>query len=68
MELSCWASGHSDALREFIALGLSWSEAAAAINRKFETFYPRHAVLGRARRMGLTAPSHRNFRPARPQP
>ena len=57
MEPSYWASEHSDALREFIALGLSWSEAAAAINRKFETSYTRNAVLGRARRMGLMAPT-----------
>ena len=56
MEPTYWASEHSDALREFIALGLSWSEAAAAINRKFETSYTRNAVLGRARRMGLMAP------------
>jgi GcrA cell cycle regulator len=56
MEPTYWASEHSDALREFIALGLSWSEAGAAINRKFETAYTRNAVLGRARRMGLMAP------------
>ena len=56
MEPTYWASEHSDALREFIALGLSWSEAATAINRKFETFYTRNAVLGRARRMGLMSP------------
>jgi GcrA cell cycle regulator len=51
-----WASEHSDALREFIGLRLSCSEAAAAINRKFGTFYTRNAVLSRARRMGLMAP------------
>ena len=56
MELFNWASEHSDALREFIALRLSCSEAAAAINRKFGTFYTRNAVLSRARRMGLMAP------------
>jgi GcrA cell cycle regulator len=57
MEPTYWASEHSDALREFIAIGLSCSEAAAAINRKFETSYTRNAVLGRARRMGLMAPT-----------
>jgi GcrA cell cycle regulator len=56
MEPFSWASEHSDALREFIALRLSCSEAAAAINRKFGTFYTRNAVLSRARRMGLMAP------------
>ena len=55
MEPFNWASEHSDALRELIALRLSCSEAAAAINRKFGTFYTRNAVLSRARRMGLMA-------------
>ena len=55
MEPTNWASEHSDALREFLALKLSCSEAAAAINRKFRTCYSRSAVLGRARRMGLVA-------------
>jgi hypothetical protein len=32
MELSNWAPEHSDALRELIARGLSFSEAAQAIN------------------------------------
>src|SRR5436309_8263781 len=53
MEPFNWVSEHSDALRELIALRLSCSEAAAAINRKFGTFYTRNAVLSRARRMGL---------------
>ncbi len=53
MEPTDWALEHSDALREFFALRLSCSEAAAAINRKFKTSYSRSAVLGRARRMGL---------------
>jgi GcrA cell cycle regulator len=56
MEPFNWASGHSDALRKFIALRLSCSEAAAAINRKFGTSYTRNAVLSRARRMGLMPP------------
>ena len=62
MEPSNWAPEHSDALREFFALRLSCSEAAAAINRKFNTAYSRNAVLGRARRMGLTGPSGRSGR------
>ena len=53
MELSNWAPEHSDALREFIAKGLSYSEAAHAINSRFKTAYSRNAALGRARRLGL---------------
>ena len=56
MEPSNWAPEHSDALRECFALRLSCLEAAAAINRKFNTGYSRNAVLGRARRMGLMGP------------
>jgi GcrA cell cycle regulator len=56
MEPTNWAPEHSDALREFFALKLSCSEAAAAINWKFKTSYSRNAVLGRATRMGLMGP------------
>jgi GcrA cell cycle regulator len=53
MELSNWAPEHSDALREFIAKGLSYAAAANAINSRFNTAYSRNAALGRARRLGL---------------
>jgi len=53
MELSNWAPEHSDALRELIARGMSFSEAALAINSRFNTSYSRSAALGRARRLGL---------------
>lgn len=53
MELSNWAPEHSDALREFIAQGLSYAAAAQAINSRFNTAYSRNAALGRARRLGL---------------
>jgi GcrA cell cycle regulator len=53
MEPTNWAPEHSDALREFLALRLSFLEAARAINKKFKTAYSRNAVLGRAKRMGL---------------
>lgn len=53
MELSNWAPVHSDALREFIAKGMTFSEAARAINSRFNTSYSRSAALGRARRLGL---------------
>jgi hypothetical protein len=55
MELSNWAPEHSDALRELIARGLSFSEAAQAINSRFNTSYTRSAALGRARRLRLEA-------------
>jgi GcrA cell cycle regulator len=55
MELSNWAPEHSDALRELIAKGLSFSEAAQAINAQFNTSYTRSAALGRARRLRLEA-------------
>jgi GcrA cell cycle regulator len=54
MELSNWAPEHSDALREFITKGMTFSEAARAINSRFNTSYSRSAALGRARRLGLT--------------
>lgn len=55
MELSNWAPEHSDALRELIAKGMSFSEAAQAINSRFNTSYTRSAALGRARRLRLEA-------------
>jgi CRP-like cAMP-binding protein len=45
MELSNWAPEHSDALRELIAKGLSFSEAAHAINSRFNTSYTRSAAV-----------------------
>ena len=59
MEPSNWAPEHSDALREFIAKGLSFSEAAQAINSRFNTSYSRSAALGRARRLGVTPDDRR---------
>lgn len=54
MEPTNWAPEHSDALREHLAKGMSFSEIAKAINSKFNTSYSRNAALGRAARMGLT--------------
>jgi hypothetical protein len=59
MELSNWAPEHSDALRELIAKGLSFAEAARAINSRFNTSYTRSAALGRARRLRLGAEDRR---------
>jgi GcrA cell cycle regulator len=56
MELTNWAPAHSDALRDHLAQGLSFSESVKAINLKFNTAYSRSAAIGRARRMGFTGP------------
>src|ERR1700736_4794302 len=53
MEATNWAPEHSDALREYFARDMSFSEIAKAINSKFKTAYSRNATLGRAKRMGL---------------
>jgi GcrA cell cycle regulator len=53
-----WPPPHSDALRDFLAKGMSFAEAAGAVNAMFDTSYTRNAALGRAKRMGL-ASSHR---------
>ena len=53
MEPTDWAPEHSGALRDLLAQRLSFSEAAAVINKRFNTAYSRSAVIGRARRLGL---------------
>jgi len=53
MQSWSWAPQHCDALREFVAAGLSFAEAAAALNERFGTAYTRSAVIGRAKRMKL---------------
>ena len=63
---SSWAEEHSQALREYLARGLSFSEIANAINARFNTAYSRNATIGRARRLGLSGPE-RPDRPARPK-
>src|SRR5258705_10566529 len=56
MEMTNWAPGHSDALRGYLAQGMSFSQIARAINAKFNTAYSRNATIGRARRLGLMGP------------
>ena len=63
MELTNWAPAHSDALRDHLAQGLSFSESVKAINLKFNTAYSRSAAIGRARRMGFTGPDRPNTPP-----
>jgi GcrA cell cycle regulator len=53
MEATNWAPAHAAALREYLALGMSYAEIARAINAKFNTNYSRNAAISRARRMGL---------------
>jgi GcrA cell cycle regulator len=66
MELSNWAPEHSDALRDFLAKGMSFSEAAQAINSRFNTSYSRSAALGRARRLRLEADRRKPSMPTKP--
>ncbi len=56
MQSSSWPPEHSEALRAYLARGMSYSESADAINAKFGTAYSRSAAIGRARRMGLAGP------------
>ena len=52
-----WSAQHSEALREYVARGMSFSAIAKALNARFETLYSRNAALGRAKRMGLSSPN-----------
>jgi GcrA cell cycle regulator len=52
---------------EHLEKGLSFSQIANAINARFNTAYSRNATIGRARRIGLSAPE-KPARPARPKP
>ncbi len=65
-----WEKAHSDALREYVGKGMSFSEAARALNERFGTAYSRNAAIGRARRMGFSSPerAHRVARPKPPKP
>ena len=56
MQSTDWAPEHSEALRDYLAGNMSFSEAARALNAKFGTAYSRSAAIGRAKRMGLAAP------------
>jgi GcrA cell cycle regulator len=67
MQSTDWAPAHSDALRQFLAKGMSYAQIADAINAEFNTSYSRSATIGRARRMGLAGPAHSGAR-QEPQP
>jgi GcrA cell cycle regulator len=63
-----WEPKHSDALRDYLAKGLPYSEIARRINEAFNTDYTRNATIGRARRMGLAglAETGRSRKPRKP--
>lgn len=57
MQSTNWTPEHSEALRELLAGGLSYSLIAEALNARFNTDYSRNAAIGRAKRMGLASPA-----------
>jgi GcrA cell cycle regulator len=65
MQSLTWAPEHSAALRELVGRGMSYGEAAHAINVKFDTAYTRSAAIGRGKRMGLAVPKRPEERPER---
>lgn len=56
MQADDWAPEHCKALRDYLALGMSYGEIAREINAKFGTGYTRNAAIGRSKHMGLVAP------------
>ncbi|WP_024511351.1 GcrA family cell cycle regulator [Bradyrhizobium sp. ARR65] len=65
MQADNWAPEHCKALRDYLALGMSFAEIAREINAKFGTAYTRNATIGRSKRMGLATP-RRPKRAAKP--
>ena len=63
MQSTDWAPEHSEALRGYLAKGMSFSEIAKAINATFKTVYSRNATIGRAKRMGLSGPGQPKRQP-----
>jgi GcrA cell cycle regulator len=63
MQSDDWTPEHSQALREYVARGISFARAAAEINARFGTVYTRNAALGRGKRMGLVVPVRRENGP-----
>jgi GcrA cell cycle regulator len=53
MQSTDWPPEHSDALREYHAKRMSYSEITKALNVNFNTRYSRNAVLGKSKRLGL---------------
>ena len=59
MQPFIWAPEQSDALRDCLSRGMSYGQAASAINARFGTEFTRNAVVGRAKRLGLKTVSAR---------
>src|SRR5262249_19980054 len=55
MQSFIWAPEHSDALRDCLSQGMSYGQAASAINTKCGTEFPRNAAVGRAKGLGFIA-------------
>lgn len=53
MQSFIWAPEHSGALRDCLSRGMSYGQAARAINARFGTEFTRNAAAGRAKRLGL---------------
>jgi hypothetical protein len=56
VESANWPLSHCEALKEYVSRGLSYADAAEAVNARFGTAYSRSAALGRVRRMRLAEP------------
>ena len=52
-----WTDEQSEALRAFIADGMTYRECAQAINERFNVSFSRNAVIGRGKRIGVSAPA-----------
>ncbi len=68
MQPFIWAPEHSDALRDCLSRGMSYGQAASAINARFGTEFTRNAAIGRAKRLGLATASARKVLPRRRRP
>jgi hypothetical protein len=52
-----WTDEQCDALKSFVNSGLSYSQAATAINEAFDTRFTRCAATGQGWRLGLSSPA-----------
>lgn len=67
MQSFSWTAEHSAALQEYVVRGMSYAEAADALNARFGTAYTRSAALGRGKRLGLVVPPRRESVPRFPK-
>lgn len=68
MQSGSWTAEQSEALRKCVAAGMSFSEAARALNAEFGTALTRNAIIGRAKRMKIAAPAQSGGSPQRKPP